>query len=169
MGYDTHLEGQFKLNKELSSAHSAYLHLFASTRRMKREPSKTELRNDPTRMNAEIQSIGKDAGYFTGAGDFCGQEHTDDIIDYNEPPDEQPSLWCRWVPSDDNLAIQWDGGEKFACYIEWIEYLIVHFLTPWGYELNGIVKWEGEEQGDVGKIIIEQNKVTIKEGRIVYS
>lgn len=42
------------------------------------------------------------------------------------------------------------------------EYLIMHFLRLWEYELSGEVTWYGEEQGDTGKIVIKTNEVTVK-------
>jgi hypothetical protein len=58
----------------------------------------------------------------------------------------------------------WDGNEKFYHYAEWLEYLIGHFLAPWGYTLNGTVKWVGEDPADSGVIEVENNRVTTREG-----
>lgn len=76
-----------------------------------------------------------------------------------------PSYYCQWVPNEDGTAIQWDGGEKFRGYMEWLEYIIGAFLIPWGYTLNGEVHWSGDEVRDVGKIIVVDNLVTKKEER----
>jgi hypothetical protein len=38
-----------------------------------------------------------------------------------------------------------------------LEYLIDHFLAPWGYVLNGEVNWQGEREDDTGKIIVADN------------
>lgn len=80
----------------------------------------------------------------------------------------QPGLWCQWVPNASGTAIVWDEGEKFYDYIEWIEYLITHFLAPWGYKLNGEVSWEGEESGDLGIIEITDNVVRVGRAKITY-
>ena len=58
----------------------------------------------------------------------------------------------------------WDGSEKFNKYVEWLEYLIEHFLGPWGYRLNGKVTWAGEDESDVGTIVIVDNVVMIGNG-----
>lgn len=79
-----------------------------------------------------------------------------------------PGIWCQWAPSKDGWHIGWDGGEKFYDYVEWMEYLIKEFFFPKGYRLNGEIEWEGEEQGDVGKIMVVDNKVTVVEGRIAW-
>ncbi len=57
------------------------------------------------------------------------------------------------------MAIVWDGGEKFYYYSDWLVYLIHKVLAPNGYVLNGVVTWQGEETGDVGEIIVENNRV----------
>jgi hypothetical protein len=93
---------------------------------------------------------------------------TSDITDYNEPPSRTINSWCQWVPTEDGTAIEWNGGEKFYDYVEWIQYLITHFLAPWGYVLNGTVNWEGESRGDLGRIVITNNTVTTKTGKVVY-
>ena len=97
--------------------------------------------------------------YVDGSGDY-GQEHDDNIIDYNVPPKTQPSLWCDWVPSDNGTAIKWNGGEKFYCYIEWLRYIIKNFLQPKGYLLNGTVLYRGEDITDQGKIVCKDNVLT---------
>ena len=72
------------------------------------------------------------------------------------------------MPNEEGTAIAWDGGEKFYGYVEWIAYLIEHFLEPWGYKVNGTVEWDGEERGDIGRIRVEDNMVSAKEGRVIY-
>lgn len=58
--------------------------------------------------------------------------------------------------------------EKFYHYETWLNYLITNVTSPAGYILNGQVEWEGEEQGDVGIIMVNENEVTTREGRITY-
>lgn len=94
--------------------------------------------------------------------DFAEEDHNRGEVH------DKPSYYCQWVPNEDGTAIVWDYNEKFYSYIEWIEYLIKHFFEPWGIKLNGEVEWEGEESGDLGKIIIKDNVVEVKEGRVVY-
>ena len=61
----------------------------------------------------------------------------------------------------DGTAITWNGAEKFYEYDKWIRYLIASFLEPWGYTVNGDVRWAGEERGDVGVISVRRNNVRI--------
>jgi hypothetical protein len=57
---------------------------------------------------------------------------TDDDDDDDSPPNGQPELYCQWTPNKEGITIEWDTGEKFYGYIEWIEYLINQFLKKWG-------------------------------------
>jgi hypothetical protein len=57
------------------------------------------------------------------------------------------------------MHIEWDTGEKFYDYVEWLEYIIYNFLAPKGYVLNGNVEWYGEDRADVGTIVVKSNIV----------
>jgi hypothetical protein len=147
MGYTTEFNGDFELDKELVSLDMKFLVKLNETRRMKREFAK--------------DAYGKDGEmYVYGGGEF-GQDHEDSITDYNSPPESQPSLWCHWRPNEDGTAIEWDGGEKFYGYVEWIEWIIDRVIEPRGYILNGAVEWSGEDEEDVGVIRINDNRVNI--------
>lgn len=113
--------------------------------------------------------FGTEGEFYVDGKGMCGQDHEANVIDFNRPPATQPGLWCGWVPTDDGTAIVWDEGEKFYDYVEWIEYLISAILTPRGYVLNGEVTWEGEESDDRGMIVIQDNQVSTKIGKIVYA
>jgi hypothetical protein len=168
MGYTTDFTGKFNLNKPLTSGWSAYLKAFSQSRRMKRDASKTALLPDPVR-DVVLLPVGDEGGYFVGNSENnFGQVHGSDVVDYNRPPAGQPGLWCQWTPTKDGQGIEWDGGEKFYDYVPWLEYLIVHFLAPNGYILNGEVDWRGEDSSDIGRIAVVNNAVTAKIGRVVY-
>ncbi len=70
--------------------------------------------------------------------------------------------YFQWVPTKDGRGIEWDGGEKFYYYVDWLQYLIDYILTPRGYKLTGSVAYQGEEVGDCGVLVIEDEKVTRK-------
>lgn len=165
MGYTTYFSGQFDLDKPLTLAQTVYLTKFSETRRMRRNSEKTAERSDPARDAVKLP-VGDEGGYFVGGGDFHGQESTPDVMEYNYPPSGQPGLWCQWTPTSDGTAIVWDGGEKFYDYVEWLEYIIQHFLAPWGYKLNGKVAWSGEESEDRGMIVVSNNVVVAQTDRI---
>jgi len=167
MGYTTDFFGEWTVDPPLTPERVAYLKAFAETRRMKRDAAKAENLYDPIRAAVGLP-IGRDGGYYVGASGLMGQDRDDSVIDYNYPAG-QPSLWCQWIPSDDGLTIQWDDGEKFYDYVEWIGYLIDHFLKPWGHKLNGEVEWQGEDSDDRGCIRITDNVVEIGYARVGYA
>lgn len=141
----------------LRPEHAAYLRQFSETRRIARDPEIAGTFPDPLREAVGLP-IGVEGGYFVG-GDTSFGEDDASVTDGNEPPEGQPGLWCQWVPTCDGSGIVWDGVEKFYDYVEWIEYLINHFLRPWGYALDGDVTWAGEEEWDRGVIHIRANAV----------
>lgn len=108
--------------------------------------------------------VGPEGAYFV-AGEAISYDEPENnsVIDINHPPKDQPGLWCQWLPNAEGTEIQWDGGEKFYDYVEWINYLIDNFLKPWGYTLDGSVNWYGEDRRDTGTIIIENNQVKVEE------
>lgn len=153
MGYHTDFSGSFKLNKKLDDETRVFLKKLAETRRMKR-------------------NVGPEYGvegefYVDGKGNF-GQDDEKNIVDHNKPPRTQPGLWCQWAPNEDGTEIEWDGGEKFYGYIEWIKYIIEKVLKPKGYKLSGNVEWFGEDHGDRGLISVKNNVVTVKHAHITY-
>ena len=167
MGYTTDFSGSFSLNTSLTDAHAAYLRKFAETRRMERKQTIASTLPDPIRKAVGLP-IGKQGAYFVGGGGHCGQATDASIVNSNGEPSGQPGLWCQWVPTENNDAIEWDGGEKFYHYTEWLSYLIEHFLKPWGYILNGEVEWFGEDRDDRGKILVTDNIISIKTATIVW-
>lgn len=85
--------------------------------------------------------------------DFADADHRDE--------EGMPGTYCQWITN--GFSLEWDGNEKFYDYVEWLEYLIEHYFSKWGVKLNGIVKYQGEEIGDVGRIEVKDNVVTLVE------
>lgn len=148
MGYTTDFSGAFQLNKPLTVKDFTFLQKLNETRRMAR--------------NVDESKYGVEGEFYVDGGGVYGQAQEANIIDFNRPPRTQPGLWCQWTPNEDGTAIEWDGGEKFYNYVEWIKYLIEKILAPRGYVLNGEVNWYGEDSYDVGVICIKDNVVTTK-------
>lgn len=153
MGYTTDFEGGFNITPVLSQKDNEFLTKFSETRRMAR-------------------NVGPEYGiegefYVDGTG-WAGQDSDKNVINYNKPPSTQPGLWCQWVPTDDGSELVWDGGEKFYNYVEWLDYLIDKILAPRGYTINGECQWFGENRDDVGVIIVKNNIVTTKVGKLTY-
>lgn len=85
---------------------------------------------------------------------------------YTDTPETIPDSYLQWVPNKDGTEIVWNGGEKFYDYIHWLRWLIKHYLKPRDIVLNGEIKWQGEEVGDVGLLIAENNKITSKKVKL---
>lgn len=154
MGYTTNFTGGFDITPKLRGEDLTFLTRLSETRRMKRK--------------VDEKKYGVEGEFFVEETEDRGQNHTADIIDYNTPPKTQPGLWLQWAPNEDGGRLEWNGGEKFYEYVAWLEYLIEKIFKPRGYTLNGKVEWEGEESSDLGKIIVKDNEVTVKKGRVVY-
>jgi len=152
MGYTTNFTGELELDKPLEKNHFEYLEAFSRIRHMKRDPNK--LGPDPLREAVNL-SAGAEGQFYVGEDDGnFGQTKDDSIVDYNSPG-QCPSLWCQWECLGNK--IRWDEGEKFYNYSEWLEFLIEHFLKPWGYVTNGSIEWVGEGGGDEGIIYVKDN------------
>lgn len=162
MGYTTTFDGFFTLDQRLFDSQVLYLLEFANTRRVKRNVAVLQNVPDPAREAVDLP-LGEEGGYFVNQK--WDEEHDwESAIDYNKPPSGQPGLWCQWIPTDDGRGIQWDGGEKFYHYIAWLQYIILHFLEPWGYQLSGEVKWRGEDASDKGLIVLANNQLVSPAG-----
>jgi len=128
---------------------------------MKRDLSKIEdILTDP------IDSYGTQGEFYFNNNGFRGQDKDPSIMEYNSPPSTQPSLWLQWVIDDaqfknDGKTLQWDQGEKFYYYVEWLEYLIEKIFKPNDVIVSGSVNWRGEEWDDNGTISIDNNNITI--------
>jgi hypothetical protein len=160
MGYTTQFDGRFNLSKHLTTEQSNYLHTFSGTRRMRRNPDM--LMEQFAGLHGLDGKYGIDGEFFCLDDGQCGQTRTPDIINYNDQPSTQPSLWCQWIPTTDNMGIEWDGSEKFYCYVDWLKYIIDNFLKPWGIEMSGCVEFEGEDEMDAGFIKVFDNVVTVE-------
>lgn len=167
MGYTTDFYGSFEVTPALSAEHAQYINLFSETRRMRRDAARLEEFEDPVRVAVGLP-LGDEGSYFVGGKGLCGQDRDSSILDYNSPPGSQPGLWCQWVVGEQGETLEWDGGEKFYYYVEWLEYLIEHFLKPWGYAVNGEVRWVGEDDEDRGTIVAINNVVTRRYAQIIW-
>ena len=158
MGYSTDFDGSITISPPLSQEEITYLNKFSNTRRMKRK-----------------------SGDYNVEG--CEDFGDDDIIEFNQSPQEQPGLWCQWVPSDDGSCILWDDGEKFYESAAWMEYIIAHFIGEdpiakqvdptrfgflQGHTCEGDIFASGEDSDDFWKIEVRDNVVSRVEGQVSY-
>jgi hypothetical protein len=163
MGYDTQFEGEFVVDPPLSEEHEEYLKAFCNTRRMKRDARKATKLPD-SRREAVGLPVGVQGEFYVGSVDdgHHGQVNDESVVEHNDPPRTQPSLWCDWIPAKHGEIIHWCGRDKFHDYVQWIRYIIKNFVQRWGYELNGEVRWRGDDFEDIGTIVIKNNKVNVR-------
>jgi len=163
MGYTTYFRGAFGITPELTPKHERYLLKFARVRHMTWD-EKVIAEEPDRRRQAVGLPVGDGGIYYTSGGEGWAGE-APGLLDHNRPAPGVPGLWCQWVPEDTEEGFQlvWDGGEKFYNYVEWLEFLIEHFLKPWGYTLNGVVSFRGESFDDAGRIHVEDNVVRVEQ------
>ena len=157
MGYTTTFLGSFAFSRTLTDAEHAFLTSFTLNRRMRLNVDllQEEFKGKHGNIFSPGNPYGEEGAYFVKELPYGHPA----IADHNEPPTGQPSLWCQWKAYPTSL--EWDGGEKFYSYVEWLEYLIEHFFAPWGVQLNGAVQWEGEDPTDIGVISVRNNRVMV--------
>lgn len=170
MGYTTEFTGRFKLTPHLNKAQVKYLQAFCESRRMKRDEQIVKQQPDSLRESVGLP-VGTD-------GEFCVSNSDDNmcfltreemkkrsgVLDYNEPPGDQPGLWCLWVPTDDGRHLRWNGREKFYHYSEWLNYMVKSFFKLWGVRLDGYVTWKGQDRGDRGMIVADGEIISVLTG-----
>ena len=163
MGYNTDFYGAIKINRPVDNLTIKWLNGLCSTRRMKRCVKKLAMRLGISEEEC-INKYGQDAKHYFEMGPNSGQTHSDDIINYNHPPADQPGLWCNWGLGEDMESIVWTGAEKFYEYIAWMGYIVTE-LEERGYIMNGEIRWEGEDPDDKGILMVNNNAVSYKIGR----
>lgn len=77
----------------------------------------------------------------------------------DEDDPDMPDAYCQWQLTKDCQGIEWDGGEKFYKYEEWLQYILDKVLKPAGITLSGVVNYSGEDVKDVGILTIEDGEV----------
>jgi hypothetical protein len=156
MSYVTHLRGTLTLDRPLAPEHRIYLERFAQTRHVRRDVEQLRAVPDPIREAVGLP-IGPEGAYFIGEGTRQLDDST--VLDNNQAPEGQfNSLWCGWAPTADGTAIE-NRNTPAHDYLGWLFYIIDHFLKPWGYVLNGQVRYEGEAVSDFGFIVVDHNAV----------
>ena len=164
MGYTTDFNGSFKFNKPVEPWLIEYINKFCNSRRMKRDNNKIKELYPKWKDLCFNGELGFEGEYFVGGIGFMGQGGDDSVLNHNAPAFTQPGLWCQWIITDDGECLEWDGGEKFYYYEEWLEYLIENFFAPLGYVLNGDVSFQGEDYDDFGVIVVTDNVVSTEDG-----
>ena len=153
MGYSTEFSGVINIKPPLNEKEIEFLRKFNDTRRMTRNQG-------PYYVEDESEGYG-----YLGVNMNKGE--------HNQPPPDQPGLWCHWVSSDHGRFMLWDAGEKTYDFAEWMKYLIEHFVCsnpnakselPFlqSHVLNGTIEAKGEEGNDRWDLIVRDNKVFVR-------
>lgn len=154
MGYTTDFIGHIEVDPPLNEAESRYLDAFAGSRRWDRPEGPYAVPGNP----------------------YAEEPHTDAGDRYNRSAPGQPQLWCQWVPAGGGLCVTFNGYEKFYAPVEWLTYLIDHFLAPdaWAshtddplfdgftfdHVLSGIVVGCRRDTRELFTIVVCDNRVT---------
>ncbi|MDM8516266.1 hypothetical protein QUF76_08720 [Desulfobacterales bacterium HSG16] len=126
------------IHPPLKGEHLAYLLRFHNVRHMKRDVKLLEKLRDPLRTLAGLP-LGEEGEYYVAGARFSIEHDDQSIVDHNTAPEPQPHLWCEWIPDGSGEKLEWSSGnpDRYSSDEEWLEYLVEHFFTPWGYELRG--------------------------------
>ncbi len=176
--------GQFELNHPLEPKQVAYLDRFHAIRHMIWDVGNIQSLLDPLREAVGLP-VGVQGMYFVASSmDHEKVEQHPYVIDSSpltryyieaglsrdddrsRPVLLVPGYWCHWVPDAEGKALIWDGDEEFYAFVDWLSFLIEHFLEPWGYSLAGTVTYRDNEDGCdnvAGTIVVSNSKISWEE------
>ncbi len=154
----TEYSGNLKFDRELEKNHLDYLIAFTSTLRVVRRPESVNAKEDIIRLNVDLP-LGKECEFYTGAFNRSGE--IAEIEDYNAVPENQPSSWCCWKPSKDQLEFVPAIFDSYYSFIPWIQYLVANFIKPWNYSLNGRVKVKSIYDDGIKILSVKDNDISV--------
>ena len=147
------IELSHRLNRCLKPQHLVYLQRFANVKHVKRDIHLALKLADPLREAVGLP-VGEQGCYVTGGLGTLGQESDNSVISRSSPPMGMPGLWCQWAPSEDGRYLNWIGSpNKLYNYTKWLDYLLTHFLCPWGYKLETQAVAEQEDAPKVAIVL----------------
>lgn len=96
-----------------------------------------------------------------------------ELLEFNDDPDTIPQPkpgdgYMQWVPAESLEAIVWDGNEKFYDYTPWLRWMC-DWLQKRGIGACGQLLWRGEDRSDAGEILVVDNVVSDRKGKVVKS
>lgn len=163
MGYNTDFTGSIQIEPPLNQSEINYLTKFGWTRHK-------------TRKQGPFYVVDQEWNEYSF--------NDPNAININSPEGKQPGIWCHFIPTEDGSELVWDESEKTYDATEWIEYLINTFLKTnatakdsklpyfenftFDHVCNGELFACGEDYDDRWKIVVKDNKVSVKQGKIVY-
>lgn len=152
----THLLGRFELSRPLRSSEEAYLRAFVTVPHRKMDSEK--LADVPEKYGNTLPKRPRKSVFGTEGEYFVGSPREfPELVVSSEPPATQPSCWCHW--QFQGTEITWNGEEDFEKPVEWLRYIIRHFLDPWGIGVDGAVQWQGDTAMDRGTISVWMSRI----------
>ena len=174
MGYTTKFKGEIDITPKPTEQITTFVNGLMDTRRMMRDVNKlppVDEQLNPLKTHGVEGEF-----YFNQNSKSFGQNENEEkgIVNYNEPPSTQPSLWLQWEINKEG-KLRWNKAEKFYEYKKWLIYLIENVFKPFSYTLNGKISFQGEDSDDEGYITVENNVVSksfepikkIQKGKII--
>jgi hypothetical protein len=117
MGYTTDFIGHLDIHPPLNDAEQAYLKAYAASPRTGTEQSPYAVPGNPAAEEFEPREL-----------PIATKPRR--VRPRYSPADRPPGPWCGWVPGWCGDCLTFDGKEKFYEPVEWLRYLIDHFLRP---------------------------------------
>ena len=180
MGYTTNFKGTVTFNKPVTEEMKNFINNFSHNRHMTRDPKRIKEMDPNWKNHCFKGNLGPEGIYYyppekiheSKIPNKLPWEQPDEnkmlknsfgqLIDISvkadRPAQDVPGYWCQWIINDNN-ELEWDGGEKFYSYTEWMNFLITHFFAPEGYILNGAINFQGEDYNDRGTLYVTDNIV----------
>jgi hypothetical protein len=82
---------------------------------------------------------------------------------------DHPDYKCQWEIFEYNRG-SWlaapDESANADADFDWLRYIAQELLGPWGYEVQGKIRWQGDENDDRGIVYAEGNQVEAVEDTI---
>ena len=156
--------GQIKVAEKMPIDIVNYINCFSAIRHVKRDNKKLKEIHPDWAEHVFDYRLGTQGEYYVPINEPNEKDNYDDksIVDFDNPPDTQPGLWCPWVLGGErtfegleNAIIEWGQWEQEMSGYEdfkWMKYMIDKFLKVKGYVCNGIISGIGEN--DTGHFII---------------
>jgi hypothetical protein len=108
MGYTTDFLGHIDIDPVLNEHEQAYLAAFGLARHFDRPAGSYDVPGNP----------------------YADDRQGVDLDAYNRLGTGKPQLYCQWVVCPTGCCLSFDGNEKFYEPVQWLRYLIDHFLVP---------------------------------------
>jgi hypothetical protein len=163
MGYSTDFIGIIDIYPPLNDAEQAYLTAYAGSRRTDTEQAPYVVPGNPAAEEFEPTVLPVEA-------------KRQSIAARDRTTDRPPGPWCGWVPAWSGDCLTFDGKEKFYEPVEWLRYLIAHFLRPgaraassglgyfqqftFDHVLDGVIAGSRRDTCELFLIDVRANKVT---------